>query len=107
LIAVGRPSLVQNGKIAAFSLREKPIIRRMVYKGIKSIPESDIASAFSNERIGLSGGTWFDQNELAHGAAIIKELVAARGCPAATVKPNFSANVVTVQFEVNEGPKSP
>jgi hypothetical protein len=41
----------------------------MVYKGIKSIPESDIASAFSNERIGLSGGTWFDQNELAHGAA--------------------------------------
>jgi hypothetical protein len=34
-------------------------------------------------------------------------LVAARGCPSATVKPNFSANVVTVQFEVNEGPKSP
>src|SRR5215469_14767274 len=38
----------QNGKIVAFSLREKPIIRRIVYKGIKSIPESDIASAFGN-----------------------------------------------------------
>ena len=101
----------QNGKIVAFSLREKPIIRRIVYKGIKSIPESEITSAFSNKKVGLSVGTWFDQNELAHGAAVIKELLAARGCPSATVKPtsetNFSTNVVTVQFEVNEGPKSP
>ena len=101
----------QNGKIVVFSLREKPIIRRIVYKGIKSIPKSDIASAFSNAKVGLSVGTWLDQNELAHGAIVIKELLAARGCPSATVKPtsdtNFSANVVTVQFEVNEGPKSP
>jgi outer membrane protein insertion porin family len=101
----------QNGQIVAFSLREKPIIRRIVYKGIKSIPESDITSAFSNEKVGLSVGTWFDQNELAHGAAVIKELLAARGWPSATVMPtsetNFSTNVVTVQFEVNEGPKSP
>jgi outer membrane protein insertion porin family len=100
----------QNGKIVAFSLREKPIVRRIVYKGIKSIPESDIASAFGKEKVGLSVGTWFAQNELAHGAAVIKELLAAHGCPSATVKPtsetNFSANVVTVQFEVNEGPKS-
>jgi outer membrane protein insertion porin family len=101
----------QNGKIVAFSLREKPIIRRIVYKGIKSIPKSDITSAFSNEKVGLSVGTWFNQNELAHGAAVIKKLLAARGCPSATVMPtsetNFSTNVVTVQFEVNEGPKSP
>lgn len=101
----------QNGKIIAFSFREKPIISRLVYKGIKSIPESDITSAFSNEKVGLSVGTWFDQNKLAHGAAVIKELLAAHGCPSATVKPtsetNFSTNVVTIQFEVNEGPKSP
>jgi len=100
----------QNGQIVAFSLRDKPIIRRIVYKDIKSIPESDITSAFSNEKVGLSVGTWFDQNELAHGAAVIKELLVARGWPSATVMPtsetNFSTNVVTVQFEVNEGPKS-
>jgi outer membrane protein assembly factor BamA len=101
----------QNGKIVTFSFREKPIIKRIVYKGIESIPESGIASAFSKEKVGLSVGTWFDQNELAHGAVVIKELLAARGCPSATVKPtsetNFSTNVVTVQFEVNEGPKNP
>ena len=100
----------QNEKIIAFSLREKPIIRRIVYKGIKSIPESDIASAFSKEKVGLSVGTWFDQNELAHGAADIKGLLVAHGCPSATVTPtsetDFSENVATVQFEVNEGRKS-
>lgn len=69
----------QNGKIIAFDFHEKPIIRRIVYKGIKSIPESDIASAFSNAKVRLSAGTWFDQNELAHGAIVIKELLAARG----------------------------
>src|ERR1700757_1198442 len=82
----------QNGQIVAFSLREKPIIRRIVYKGIKSIPESDITSAFSNEKVGLSVGTWFDQNELAHGAAVIKELLAARGCPSATIMPISETN---------------
>jgi outer membrane protein assembly factor BamA len=71
----------QNGKIVAFSLCEKPIVGRIVYKGIKSIAESDFASAFNKEKVGLSVGTWFDQNELAHGAAVIKELLAARGCP--------------------------
>ena len=100
----------QNRKIVAFSFSEKPIIKRIVYKGIKSIPESDITSAFSNEKVGLSVGTWFNQNELAHGAGVIKKLLAARGCPSATIMPisetNFSTNVVTVQFEVNEGPKS-
>ena len=101
----------QNGKIVAFSFREKPIIKRIVYKGLKSMPESDIASAFVHEKVGLSVGAWFDQNELAHGAVVIKDLLAARGCTSSTVKQtsetNFSANVVTVHFEVNKGPKSP
>jgi len=99
----------QNGEIVAFSLREKPIIRRIAYKGIKSIPESDIASAFSKEKVALSLGTWFDKDELAHGAGVIKEVLAAHGRPSATVLPtsetDFSGNVVTLQFEVNEGPK--
>jgi outer membrane protein assembly factor BamA len=101
----------QNGKIVAFSLREKPIITRIVYKGIKSIPESDIASAFSKEKVGLSLGTWFDKDELTHGAGVIKTLLTSHGFPSATVMPtsetNFQTNVVTIQFEVNEGPKSP
>ena len=100
----------QNGKIIAFSFREKPIIRRIVYKGMKSISESEVVSALSNAKVGLSVGVWLDQNELAHGADAIKGLLAARGCPSATVTPtsetDFSENVATVQFEVNEGRKS-
>jgi hypothetical protein len=60
-----------NGKIVVFIFRERPIIDRIEYKGIKSITESDILDAFKDERVGLSVGSWFDQAKLKHAVVVI------------------------------------
>lgn len=43
-----------NAKIVAFYVSEKPIIRRIEYRGIKSITESDILDAFKDKNVALS-----------------------------------------------------
>ena len=98
-----------NGKIVVFILRERPIIDRIEYKGIKSITDSDILAAFKDERVGLSEGSWFDRAKLKHAVVVISELLAARGHQFATVKPTYeqnpSTNTVTLVFNIDEGPK--
>jgi outer membrane protein insertion porin family len=52
-----------NGKIVVFIVRERPIVSRIEYKGIKSITESDILDAFEDESVGLSAGSRFGRDE--------------------------------------------
>jgi outer membrane protein insertion porin family len=93
-----------------FILRERPIIDRIEYKGIKSITDSDILAAFKDERVGLSEGGWFDRAKLKHAVVVISELLAAHGHQFATVKPTYeqnpSTNTVTLVFNIDEGPKA-
>jgi outer membrane protein insertion porin family len=99
-----------NGKIVVFIFRERPIIDRIEYKGIKSITDSDILAAFKDERVGLSEGSWFDRAKLKHAVVVISELLAAHGHQFATVKPTYeqnpSTNTVTLVFNIDEGPKT-
>src|SRR5215469_6111453 len=46
----------QNGKIVEFVLREKPVIRRLEYRGVKSITRADILNAFKYQQVGLGRG---------------------------------------------------
>jgi outer membrane protein insertion porin family len=98
-----------NGKIIVFIVRERPIIGRIEYKGIKSITESDILEALKAERVGLSVGNWFDRAKLKHAVVVISELLAAHGHQFATVKPTYeeipSTNTVILVFNIDEGPK--
>jgi outer membrane protein insertion porin family len=41
-------------------MTERPIIRRIEYKGNKSITESDILDAFKEKKVGLSVESQFD-----------------------------------------------
>jgi outer membrane protein assembly factor BamA len=43
-----------NGKIVVFVVIERPIIRRIGYRGIKSITEADILKSFKDNKINLS-----------------------------------------------------
>jgi outer membrane protein insertion porin family len=99
-----------NGKVIAFDLNEKPIIRRIAYRGIRSISETDLLGAYKNNKINLSVETWFDPEKLTRAATVIEELLASHGHPSATVKPSYeivaSSNVVTILFTVDEGPKA-
>ena len=91
-------------------MEERPVIRRIGYRGIKSISEADIENAYKENKITLSVETWFDPEKLTRAANVVEELLAAHGHQSATVEPTYertaSSNVVTVLFTIDEGPKA-
>ncbi len=100
---------VPNGKIVIFNVTERPIIRRIEYKGNKSITESDILDAFKEKKVGLSVESQFDPTKIKRAEVVLKSLLAAHGHQFATVKPTYeriaASNAVKLVFNINEGPK--
>ncbi len=98
-----------NGKIIIFHVVERPIIRRIEYKGNKSITESDILDAFKDKKVGLSVESQFDPTKVKRAEVVIKELLAEHGRQFATVKPTYeripATNAVKLVFNIDEGPK--
>jgi len=98
-----------NAKIVVFYVSERPIIRRIEYKGNKSITESDILDAFKDKKVGLSVESQFDLTKIKRAEVVIKELLAAHGRQFATVKPTYekiaATNAVKLVFNIDEGPK--
>jgi outer membrane protein insertion porin family len=100
---------VANGKILVFYVTERPIIRRIEYKGNKSITESDILDAFKDKKVGLSVESQFDPTKIKRAEVVIKQLLAEHGRQFATVKPTYeripASNAVKLVFNIDEGPK--
>jgi outer membrane protein insertion porin family len=98
-----------NGKIVIFYVKERPIIRRIEYKGNKSITESDILDAFKEKKVGLTVESQFDPTKIKRAQVVLKELLAEHGRQFATVKPTYeriaATNAVKVVFNIDEGPK--
>jgi outer membrane protein insertion porin family len=98
-----------NGKIIIFHVVERPIIRRIEYKGEKSITESDILDAYKKEHVDLTVESQFDPTKIKRAEVVIKELLAAHGRQFATVKATYeripSTNAVKLDFIIDEGPK--
>jgi len=99
-----------GGKIVAFVVSEKPVIRRVEYRGIKSITETDILHAYRESKTAFLVESQFDETNLARATAIIKKLLSKNGRPSAVIKPtyerNTNLNVVSVLFTVDEGPNA-
>jgi len=98
-----------NAKIVIFTVKERPIIRRIEYKGIKSVSESDILERFKDRKVGLSVESQFDPTRIKRAEVVLKELLAERGRQFAVVKPTYeriaATNAVKLVFNVQEGPK--
>jgi outer membrane protein insertion porin family len=98
-----------NEKIIVYYVKERPIIRRIEYKGNKSISESDILDAFKDKKVGLSVESPFDPTKIIHAEVVIKSLLAEHGRQFATVKPTYeriaATNAVKLVFNIDEGPK--
>jgi outer membrane protein insertion porin family len=99
-----------RGKIVIFVLKERPIISRIRYQGIKSINEAGIQNAYKENKITLSVETWFDPENMTRAAAVIEKLLAAHGHRSAVVKPTYerivSSNTVAILFTIDEGPEA-
>jgi outer membrane protein insertion porin family len=98
-----------NGKILIFYVTERPIIRRIEYKGNKSVSESDILDRFKERKVGLSVESQFDPTKIKRAEVVLKELLSEHGHQFATVKPTYeriaATNAVKLVFNIDEGPK--
>ena len=98
-----------NQKVIIFYVTERPIVRRIEYKGNKSVSESDILDRFKDRKVGLSIESQFDPTKIKKAEVVLKELLAEHGRQFANVKPTFErlpgTNAVKLTFNIDEGPK--
>ena len=98
-----------GGKIITWEVKERPVIRRIRYDGIKSISESDILDRFKEKKVGLTVESQFDPTRIKKAEVVLKELLGEHGRQFATVTPQYeriaSSNAVILVFKINEGPK--
>jgi len=98
-----------NSKIIIFYLQERPVIRRIEYKGNKSVSESDILERFKDRKVGLSVESQFDPTKIKKAEFVLRELLAEHGRQFAVVKPTYerikATNAVRLTFNIEEGPK--
>ncbi|MGH9956213.1 MAG: outer membrane protein assembly factor BamA, partial [Pyrinomonadaceae bacterium] len=96
----------RGGVNVIFEVRELPIIRDLQFDGLKSVAESDVLKAFRERRVGVSKENIYDPVKVRNAIRVLKELLAARGHPNATVaerQEEVSATSIAVTFVINEG----
>ncbi|HMS09187.1 MAG TPA: POTRA domain-containing protein, partial [Pyrinomonadaceae bacterium] len=97
---------VRGGINVIFEVREWPIIRDLQFRGLKAVQESDVLKAFREQRAGISKEAVYDPVKARGATRILRELLAARGYPNATVKieeEEVSATSIAVTFDVDQG----
>ncbi len=97
-----------QGVLLHIHVSEKPLIREIKYKGLKSITESDILDRWKARNVRLTRDDQFDPTRAKHAEDAIKELLAEHGRQYASVKTvltQLPPSSVALTFDVNEGPK--
>ena len=100
---------VRGGVRVIFEVRELPIIRDLQFEGNEAVPESEILKQFREQRVGISKEAVFDPVKVNAAKRVIRELLAAKGYPNATITEKVeevSATSVAVTFEVEQGRRS-
>lgn len=96
----------RGGVIVIFTVKELPVIRDIQFKGLKSVQESDVLKAFREQRVGVSKESIYDPVKVKNASRVIKELLAARGHPNATIDIKEDAVSLTstaITFDIKEG----
>jgi outer membrane protein insertion porin family len=99
----------ERRKVIVFELRERPLIRRIVYQGLHSVSESDILDRFKERKVGLTVESQLDPTRIKKAQNALKELLGEHGRQFAKVTPQYeriaSSNAVLLIFKVEEGPR--
>ena len=98
----------RGGVNVTFYVKELPIIRDIQFEGLKSVSESDVLKTFREKRVGVSKEAIEDPVKLRNATRVLKEMLAAKGHPNATVKAaieRVSATSDAITFQINEGPR--
>src|SRR5438128_8614718 len=97
-----------GGVNVTFYVKELPIVRDIRFEGLKSVSESDVLKTFREKRVGVSKEAIEDPVKLRNATRVLKEMLAAKGHPNATVKAaieRVSATSDAITFQINEGPR--
>ena len=98
----------RGGVNVTFIVVELPIIRDIQFEGLKSVSESDVLKTFRERRVGVSKEAIFDPVKVRNATRVLKELLAAKGHPNATITPTIehvSATSDAITFVIKEGPR--
>ena len=96
----------RGGVNVIFEVKELPIIRDLQFEGLKSVPESDVLKAFRERRVGISKESIYDPVKARTAIRVLKELLAARGHPNATIeerREEVSNTSTALTFVIHEG----
>ena len=96
----------RGGIRVTFWVKELPIIRDIQFEGLKSVSESDVLKTFRERRVGVSKEAIYDPVKVRNAVRVLKELLAAKGHPNATIAEGrevVSATSVAITFQVTEG----
>ncbi len=96
----------RGGINVIFEVKELPIIRDLQFEGLSSVPESDVLKAFRERRVGISKESVYDPVKARNAIRVLKELLASRGHPNATIeerRDEVSATSTALTFVINEG----
>ncbi len=99
----------RGGVNVIFEVRELPIVRDLQFTGLKSLQESDILKAFREQRVGISKEAVYDPVKARNATRILRELMASKGYPNATVnikEEEVSATSIALTFEIDQGNRS-
>lgn len=97
-----------TGKIVAFVVKEKPLIRYIEYTGNKSFTESNILDHFKERKVGLTIDSQYDPAKIRQAERALKDLLQMNGKPLGTVRTDVEQippSSVRVRFVMDEGPK--
>lgn len=97
-----------KGLIVTFTVKERPLIRKIEYEGNKSLTRSEILDRFKERKVGLSSESQFDPTKIKRAEQVLKDYLAERGRQFAKVSHEIEQvppSSVIVTFIIEEGPK--
>lgn len=100
---------VRGGVNVIFEVKELPIIRDLQFVGLKAVQESDVLKAFREQRVGISKEAVYDPVKANSAKRVIRELLAAKGYPNATItlrEEEVSATSTAIYFDIDQGNRS-
>lgn len=100
---------VRGGINVIFEVKELPIIRDLQFVGLKAVQESDVLKAFREQRVGISKEAVYDPVKANSAKRVIRELLAAKGYPNATItlrEEEVSATSTAIYFDIDQGNRS-
>ena len=98
----------ETGTIILFEVQERPLVRAIEYKNMKSFKESDVLEKFREMKVGMTVDSPLDEAKLPKARRAIKALLDANGRPLGRVEIStepITSSASKVIFEIEEGPK--